>query len=52
MSTAQAIVLDTDERYAEQLRHYLHRYTLRAKIYVEPKANIDKAAKIIEQVHT
>lgn len=49
-SNIQAIALDSNEKYVEQLKHYLHRFTLRAKIYVEPKTNLDKAAKIVEQV--
>lgn len=43
-------MLDTDGKYSKQLENCLHRFTLRAKIYVEPEASIDKAAKIIEQV--
>lgn len=46
----QAQLLDTDEKYVEQIKHYQHRFTLRAQIYVEPDTSIDKAAKIIEQV--
>lgn len=43
-------MLDTEEKYVEQIKHYLHRFTLRAQIYVEPDTSIDRATKIIEQV--
>lgn len=43
-------MLDTDEKYAEQLKHYMHRFTLRAQLYVEPKTDLDKATKIMEHV--
>ena len=48
----QATALDTNEKYVEQLKRYLHNFTLRAEIYVEPKTNLDKAIKIIQQVKT
>lgn len=46
----QAQVLDTGEKYVEQIKHFTQRLTLRAQIYVEPDTIIEKALKVIEQV--
>lgn len=46
------MVLDINEKYTEQIKHHMHKFSLRAKIYVEPDSNVDKAAKMIQQVCT